>query len=75
LIKADVLLVIGGYHLGGKSKEEIEEIIQGFRKLGVRYVGPCHCTGDKAGQLFEQEYQENYIDVGAGKIITLNDLK
>jgi len=75
LIKDDVLLVIGGYHLGGKGKGEIEEIIKGFRKLGVRYVGPCHCTGDKARQLFEQDYQENYIDVGVGKIMTPNDLK
>jgi 7,8-dihydropterin-6-yl-methyl-4-(beta-D-ribofuranosyl)aminobenzene 5'-phosphate synthase len=75
LTKDDVLLVIGGYHLGGKGKGEIEEIIKGFKKLGVRSVGPCHCTGDKARQLFEQEYQENYIDVGAGKVITMECLK
>jgi 7,8-dihydropterin-6-yl-methyl-4-(beta-D-ribofuranosyl)aminobenzene 5'-phosphate synthase len=75
LIRDDVLLVIGGYHLGNKGKGEIEEIIKGFKKLGVRYVGPCHCTGDKARQLFQWEYQENYIDVGVGKVITLNDLK
>jgi 7,8-dihydropterin-6-yl-methyl-4-(beta-D-ribofuranosyl)aminobenzene 5'-phosphate synthase len=71
LTKDDVLLVIGGYHLGGKSNGEIEEIVKGFRKLGVRSVGPCHCTGDRARQSFEQEYQENYIDMGVGKVITM----
>jgi 7,8-dihydropterin-6-yl-methyl-4-(beta-D-ribofuranosyl)aminobenzene 5'-phosphate synthase len=69
-----VLLVTGGYHLGGKDKGEIEEIIKGFRKLGVRSVGPCHCTGDKARQLFELEYQENYINVGVGKVLTMDRL-
>jgi 7,8-dihydropterin-6-yl-methyl-4-(beta-D-ribofuranosyl)aminobenzene 5'-phosphate synthase len=75
LIKDAVLLVTGGYHLGGKGKGEIEEIITDFKKLGVRYVGPCHCTGDKARHLFERGYQENYIDMGVGKIIILDDLK
>jgi 7,8-dihydropterin-6-yl-methyl-4-(beta-D-ribofuranosyl)aminobenzene 5'-phosphate synthase len=71
LIKGDVLLVMGGYHLGGKSKGETECIISDFKKLGVRYVGPCHCTGDKSRQLFEKEYQRNYIDAGVGKAIDI----
>jgi 7,8-dihydropterin-6-yl-methyl-4-(beta-D-ribofuranosyl)aminobenzene 5'-phosphate synthase len=71
LIKGDVLLVMGGYHLVGKSKGEIECIISDFKKIGVRYVGPCHCTGDKARQLFEKEYQRNYIAVGVGKVIDM----
>lgn len=75
LIENRVLLVMGGFHLSGKNTSEIENIIRDFKKLGVRYVGPCHCTGDKARQLFEREYQENYIDAGAGKIITMDDLK
>jgi 7,8-dihydropterin-6-yl-methyl-4-(beta-D-ribofuranosyl)aminobenzene 5'-phosphate synthase len=34
LVKSDVLLVMGGFHLGGESKGEIENIISSFRKLG-----------------------------------------
>jgi 7,8-dihydropterin-6-yl-methyl-4-(beta-D-ribofuranosyl)aminobenzene 5'-phosphate synthase len=41
----------------------------------VRYVGPCHCTGEKARNLFEKHFGKNYIKVGAGKIVTLADLK
>ena len=73
--KGDVLLVMGGFHLGGESKGEIEKIVSSFRKLGVRYVGPCHCSGDAARQLFKEEYGENFIDVGVGRVITMNDLK
>jgi len=75
LLKGDVLLVMGGFHLGGESKGEIENIISSFRKLGVSYVGPCHCSGDVARQLFKEEYGENFISVGVGRVITMNDLK
>ena len=75
LLKGDVLLVMGGFHLGGESKGEIENIISSFRKLGVSYAGPCHCSGDAARQLFKEEYGENFISVGVGRVITMNDLK
>jgi 7,8-dihydropterin-6-yl-methyl-4-(beta-D-ribofuranosyl)aminobenzene 5'-phosphate synthase len=69
LIRDDVLLIMGGFHLGGTSKSVIEKIISEIKELGVRYVGPCHCSGDLARQLFKIEYGNNYIDVGVGKII------
>jgi len=75
LAEDDVLLVMGGFHLGGESKGEIENIVSSFRKLGVSYVGPCHCSGDAARQLFKEEYGENFINVGVGRVITMNDLK
>jgi 7,8-dihydropterin-6-yl-methyl-4-(beta-D-ribofuranosyl)aminobenzene 5'-phosphate synthase len=65
----DVLFVTGGFHLGGKGKRELEEILLRFRKLKVKYVGPCHCSGDLARQIFEKEYRDNYINVGVGRII------
>ncbi|GAG60652.1 unnamed protein product [marine sediment metagenome] len=75
LVKDDVLLVMGGFHLGGESRGEIENIVSSIRKLGVSYVGPCHCSGDTARQLFKEEYGENFINVGVGRVITMNDLK
>jgi 7,8-dihydropterin-6-yl-methyl-4-(beta-D-ribofuranosyl)aminobenzene 5'-phosphate synthase len=41
----------------------------------VRYVGPCHCSGDTARQLFKKEYCENFINIGVGRVITMDDLK
>jgi len=75
LVKDDVLLVMGGFHLGGESKGEIEKIVSNFRKLGVSYIGPCHCSGDAARQLFKEEYGKNFINVGVGRVVRTNDLK
>jgi 7,8-dihydropterin-6-yl-methyl-4-(beta-D-ribofuranosyl)aminobenzene 5'-phosphate synthase len=73
LIGGDVLLIMGGFHLAGTSKSEIEAIISEIKELGVRYAGPCHCSGDLARQLFKIEYGHNYIDVGVGRIIRFPD--
>jgi 7,8-dihydropterin-6-yl-methyl-4-(beta-D-ribofuranosyl)aminobenzene 5'-phosphate synthase len=69
LIADDVLLIMGGFHLGGANEHVIEEIISAIKESGVRYVGPCHCSGDLARQLFKIAYGNRYIDVGVGRII------
>lgn len=75
ILDDDVLLVMGGFHLRSKNKEEIKTIISEMQKLGVRYVGPCHCSGDQARDLFQEAYREHYIPVGVGKRIHTNELK
>jgi 7,8-dihydropterin-6-yl-methyl-4-(beta-D-ribofuranosyl)aminobenzene 5'-phosphate synthase len=64
-----VYLVLGGFHLGGKSRREIEGILSEFRRLGVRKVAPCHCTGEQAIKMFRQEYGEDFIQAGVGKVV------
>lgn len=75
LIADHVLFVIGGYHLGDKNREEIEHILTELRNLGVRHIGPCHCSGKVATEIFKKAYGENFIKVGVGRVITLDDLK
>jgi 7,8-dihydropterin-6-yl-methyl-4-(beta-D-ribofuranosyl)aminobenzene 5'-phosphate synthase len=65
----EVCLVLGGFHLGDKSRKEIEGILSEFRRLGVRKVAPCHCTGEQAIRLFRQEYGQDFIQAGVGKVI------
>jgi len=74
LLKGDILLVMGGFHLEWATKGKLEKIISAFKELGVRYAGPCHCSGDKARSLFEKHFEKNYIKIGVGKVITLADL-
>ena len=62
----EVYLVLGGFHLGGKSQMEIEGIIGEFRRLGVRKVAPCHCTGEQAIRMFRQEYGGDFFQAGVG---------
>ena len=65
----EVYLVLGGFHLGEASKLELERIINEFRKLGVRKVSPTHCSGDLAKRMFAEEYGDDFIDNGVGKVI------
>ena len=69
LFDDEVYLVLGGFHLGGKSQRKIEGIISEFRRLGVRKVAPCHCTGEQAIRMFHQEYGEDFVQAGVGKVI------
>lgn len=75
LHEEEILLVMGGFHLGWAQTSEIEQIILALKNLGVRYVAPTHCSGDKAGALFQQHFGAHYLSVGVGKTITLADLK
>ena len=75
LLRDDILLAMGGFHLEWATKAKLEKIISVFRKLQVRYVGPCHCSGDKARSLFQEHFGKNYISIGAGKVITMADLQ
>jgi 7,8-dihydropterin-6-yl-methyl-4-(beta-D-ribofuranosyl)aminobenzene 5'-phosphate synthase len=64
----EIYLVLGGFHL--ESSLAVSKIISELKKLGVKKAGPCHCTGKRAINLFEKEFGENFIRVGAGlKII------
>jgi 7,8-dihydropterin-6-yl-methyl-4-(beta-D-ribofuranosyl)aminobenzene 5'-phosphate synthase len=69
LIKDDILLAMGGFHLGGAGRGDLERIVLSFRTLGVKFVGPCHCSGDLARQMFKEEYGDSYMHLGVGRII------
>lgn len=71
LLKKDIYMVFGGFHLAGFDKAEIQERIDWFRASGVKKVGPCHCSGDEARELFAEEYKKDFIEIGAGKEIRI----
>jgi len=75
LLKEDVFFVMGGFHLEWATKAKLEKVISALKELGVRYAGPCHCSGEKARTLFEEHFGKNYVNIGVGKVITLADLK
>jgi len=64
-------LVLGGFHLGGKSAGEIEAIITQLQDLGVEYLAPCHCTGDEAIRMFAAAFGDAYIQAGAGAVLSV----
>ncbi len=69
LSKDDIFLAMGGFHLGGTRKGDLEKIVLSFRTLGVKYVSPCHCSGDLTRQMLKEEYRDSYIHLGVGRVI------
>lgn len=72
IVKRDIYLVFGGFHLMRHSDEQVKEIIQDLEKLGVKKCGATHCTGDKAISLFKDAFGENYVQMGVGKVIEIS---
>jgi 7,8-dihydropterin-6-yl-methyl-4-(beta-D-ribofuranosyl)aminobenzene 5'-phosphate synthase len=69
--RGEVALVVGGFHLGSAGRGQIEDIVAAFRHMGVQRVAPCHCTGDRARQIFADEFGADFILAGAGSVITV----
>ena len=71
MLKKNVYLVFGGFHLMRHSDEQIKKIISDFRELGVEKCGATHCTGDRQIKLFREAFGENYVDIGSGRVLKI----
>ncbi len=69
LVKGDVLLVMGGFHLMGTPGPVVERAVADLKDLGVRKVSPSHCTGDAAIALFSEAFGENFMPGGVGLVV------
>ena len=74
LIADDILFVIGGFHLVESSEAEISEIIDRCKQYDIRFMAPCHCTGDNAIEMFRKSLGKRFISIGAGTVINISDL-
>ena len=72
ILDKEIYFVFGGFHLLQHSTKQIEEIIGQFKELGVQKVGATHCTGDKAIEMFKEAYGDNFIQMGAGKVLKIS---
>ncbi|MBD3224701.1 MAG: MBL fold metallo-hydrolase [Caldithrix sp.] len=69
-----LFLVLGGFHLVQMGNEDIRNMISELSDMGVRYVAPCHCSGEDARRLCREAYNEHYIEIGAGSILETQNL-
>jgi 7,8-dihydropterin-6-yl-methyl-4-(beta-D-ribofuranosyl)aminobenzene 5'-phosphate synthase len=72
VVEGEVALVMGGFHLGEADGRQVEGIIADFRRLGVQRVAPCHCTGDRARQMFADAFGTDFMPAGVGWVITVD---
>lgn len=68
-----VYLALGGYHLCWKNAWSIRPIVKAMKHEGVVKVAPCHCSGDGARDLFEGVYHEDFIPVGVGNTVMIEN--
>ena len=67
-----IYLTMGGFHLHRNTVAEISKVINEIIDLEIRTVAPSHCSGDTASKMFKKVYGADCIEVGVGKIITIN---
>ena len=67
----EIYSVFGGFHLHDKNKKEISDIVAKFQTMNVKKVGPTHCSGDTAEEIFAEKYIDNFIEVRAGQVFNI----
>ena len=58
--------LIGGMHLKDTSEEKIVELAKKLKDMGVVRVGPGHCSGELARQIFRAVFEHGYLGVDVG---------
>jgi len=63
--------VVGGFHLMDKEKRVVNYLAQELKKAGVKNIGPGHCTGFEAINIFKAVFAGNFLDIKVGLEINL----
>lgn len=67
-----IYLALGGFHLHNQNEKDISKKVNEMIKMEIISVGPCHCSGDLARNIFKEVYKENLIELGVGKVINID---
>lgn len=65
-------VVAGGLHLNAASDEETLALAQEIHELGVRTLLPCHCTGERATHVLQENFPGEVWAIGTGSVIRLH---
>jgi 7,8-dihydropterin-6-yl-methyl-4-(beta-D-ribofuranosyl)aminobenzene 5'-phosphate synthase len=64
-----IYLVLGGFHLMDQDKRAIEIVAENFKKIDIIKVGPTHCSGKLAEEIFKKTYQNNFVAIKTGQAL------
>jgi len=64
-----IYFVLGGFHLIEQDKRAIEIIVENFKRMGIIKVGPTHCSGPQAEEIFKKIYQDNFVEIKTGEVL------
>lgn len=65
--------VIGGMHLLNASSKRMDKTVAELRRLGVRRLLPCHCTGFEAASRLWNEFPGQCSSCPTGTTIKMDD--
>ncbi|MCD6382764.1 MAG: MBL fold metallo-hydrolase [Candidatus Hydrothermae bacterium] len=65
-----LLFVTGGFHLLSTPRGIVRRIAEELKQLGVEKIGPSHCTGEEAREIFREVFGENFVEAGAGTVFS-----
>lgn len=66
-----IYLVFGGFHLKESDKRAIEIVVERFKEMEIKRVGPTHCSGPQAEEIFKQEYGDNFTHIVVGETLEI----
>jgi 7,8-dihydropterin-6-yl-methyl-4-(beta-D-ribofuranosyl)aminobenzene 5'-phosphate synthase len=61
-----VRFVLGGFHMGRASADQIDQVIRELRQSGVRQVAPTHCSGNQTRRRMQEVLGDQYVPSGLG---------
>ncbi|NYT12790.1 MAG: MBL fold metallo-hydrolase [Methanomassiliicoccales archaeon] len=73
LIDRKIILLMGGFHLGGASLETLLKTADALRKEGVKHIAPMHCSGFEAMRVFSDIF-EHFELMGVGDAIQVDQI-
>jgi len=72
VLKRDIFMVMGGFHLGGTRKGELDAIVETFNQFNVSMVVPIHCSGEMAREYFKRVLGNRCYCGGIGLEVTIS---
>ncbi len=64
-------IVMGGFHLGGASLDEIRSRMERIISMGVSKIYPLHCSGSAVRKYLEEKHPEIYGDGHSGIVLEI----
>lgn len=64
-------IVMGGFHLGGASLDEIRSRMERIISMGVLKIYPLHCSGSAVRKYLEEKHPEIYGEGHSGTVLEI----
>lgn len=64
-----VYAVLGGFHLINAGDKRIQATVVDLAKFSPEFLGPCHCTGEKATRKLKKAFGSKCIPLKTGDVL------